>query len=139
MACCCTSAYADSQLIRMYDKADYERHLSVRVDSYCRLLESWSPANNELKIDIDPCCIDSPFDKAWSVQRPQYWVGVSDFEMRAWKRHQDPSARVLVGWQTVQLLASCLRDRLCVGAEPFEWFLQSSHWLLVVLTPPALA
>lgn len=98
------------------------------------------PTNDEIRVDIDLRCIDFPFDKAWFVQRAQYWLADLDFEERARQAHADPSSCVLVGWHNVKLSAACLQVGLIlyVGIEPFAWSPYWSHRLLGVPTPPVL-
>lgn len=63
-----------------------------------------------------------------------------DFDMCARQMFRGPSARVFLGWQSIELFAARSQDRptLYVGIESFGWTSSSSHWLFAVPTPPVL-
>lgn len=80
----------------MNDEVDYERHLSVMNNRFCRSLDSGALTNDEIKLNINLCCIGFSFAKAWILQRAQYCLTNLDFEIRALRTHRDLGARVLV-------------------------------------------
>lgn len=75
------------------------------------------------------------------MQRPKYWLTDLVFAVCACQTHRDPSARVLVDWQNVELFTAHPQDRpiLYVGVGCFEWYSYSSHQTLDVPTPPVPA
>lgn len=99
----------------MHQKVDYERHMSVTADRYCRHLDSGALTNDKIEINIDICCTDSPFDRACFVPRTQYWLIKLYFEVGACQAHHDLSARLFSGREIVELFAACaqLADIIC--------------------------
>lgn len=121
--------HTNSPFVRLYEDVNYERHLFIMVDSYFRLLHTKALTNEKIKVDIKLFCINFPFDEAWFIQRDEYWLTGLQFELSAHRTHHNSSARVLVCWHNVELLAACPQDRpiLYVSFESFECSSYLSH------------
>lgn len=96
--------------------------------------------SEDIKVDIDICCIDFLFDRSWFMHRIDYCVTKLDYEIRARQTRRDAAARVLVRWHNPELFASRSQDRaiIYVGVDSFD---RSSCWsrrLLDFPTPPVL-
>lgn len=116
----------------MYEEVTYEMRLSGMVDRYCRLLGSETFTNVEIKAGTNLCCIDFPFDRAWLVPRVRYCSTDSEFEVNDFQANCEQVARVLVGWDNIELFAGRPQDRpfLYVGIESFHWSSYTYHRLL---------
>lgn len=106
------------------------------TDRYCRLLDVVVHKNDEIKVDIDLCCIDFPFYNMCFMERAQYCLTDLGFEVRDPRTIYFPDAHLLVDWRSVELFVARPHDRpiFYVGIESFDWPSCSYLLLLVART-----
>lgn len=68
------------------------------------------------------------------------WLEQLDFEMRLRRVHSDPLAKVLLGWQNVEVFAVHMFERVqfYVCVDSFGWGYYYGHRFLLIPTPPVL-
>lgn len=136
-----SSDRTDSPFIRMDEEVDYERRLSVMIARYVRWIDTDDFDSSSLVVDMDLCCMDRPLDYCWFMSFSATWREQLDFEVRLRQVHSDPRARVLLGWQNVEVFAvrPSERVRFYVGVDAFDWGSYSGHRFLLIPTPPVFS
>lgn len=108
------------------------------IARYVRWIDSDDFVTFFFMADLYLCCMNRPLEYCGFMSLSSTWLEQLDFEVSFRQDHSDPRARVLLGWQNVEVFAarSFYRSQIEVGVGDFEWVFYYRHWFLLILTQP---
>lgn len=103
----------------MHEEVEYERQLSVMDAWDTRLLDSVDTDASSLLPHLHFCYMDLTLDSFWFITFLLAWLYQRDFRARIRQARTNPTARMVLGWQIVELSAvsPAKRARYYVGAN----------------------
>lgn len=113
-ACRLTSSHSYLPYICMHTKINWDRRLSVMMNSSCDVLANDTIAVFYIAAPIHLCCINFHFEEAGCVGfkcYSHYWIMESILGMRLCGTHRDLTTFVLVEWHNFDVIAAPPTDR----------------------------